>query len=601
MKSLLRYLPLFFLALPAHAGPAELFAQWQQLHDPDVNVGFVESYNFLRAHPGWPQETMLRMRIEGAALLEHPDHAVMEKFCNDYPPISGRGMVACAQAGIGTAEQRTSWIKQAWLQGDFSGSEEEMMHKHYNFSHAEDEARVDRLLFDDRIVEARRMLPLLTPAQKLLAEARIALLTDARNAEAKVFQVPAALKSSPGLMFSRIQWRAHHGLDDGVVELLLAAPDDPPYADAWWPYRAAAMREALEDKRSADAMRILEKHGTLNAENGADALFLKGWVTMEFRGDPRTAYKDFYALYALVATPVSKARAAYWAGRAAQKNGNADIADGWFNKAALHPTTFYGQLAISELSPGTSLPLPDAPDAGEVADDALAQTAFWLLDQNNREMADLFLAALAEHSDGAQAQALVEKLQRKHDVHAGVKVAKAALRKHITLVEAGWPVVGIPPNNPVEPALALAIARQESEFDPMARSRADARGLMQLLPGTANHIAKHDGLDVDGRDLFNPEANLQLGSHYLGGLVNGWDGSYVLAIASYNAGPANVRKWVAQFGPPPRELNGAIDWVEKIPFFETRNYVQRVLENLQVYRARLKPETPLGLTGDLLR
>ena len=601
MKLLLRTLPLLLLALPAYAGPAELFAEWQRLHDPDQQVGFAESYGFLHAHPGWPQETMLRIRVEQAALAEHPDRATMEKFCIEQPPVSGRGMIACAQAGIGDEAQRTAWVKQAWLQGDFSGSEEELLRQHYHFSHAEDEARVDRLLFEDRVVEARRLLPVLTPPQRMLAEARIALITEARNAQAKTYQVPKELKNSPGLMFNRIQWRAKHDLDDGVVELLLAAPENPPYADLWWPYRAATVRAALEERRYPDAMRILERHGQLNAENGADALFLKGWITMEFRGDARAAYKDFFALYGLVATPVSKARAAYWAGRAAKKNGNPEIAQGWFEKAAQHPTTYYGQLAISELTPGDALTLPDTPDAGEMVDTALAETAFWLLDQGNREMGDLFLSCLAEHSDGAQAEALVQALHRRHDVHGMVKVAKQALRRHVTLVDAGWPLVEVPPQAGVEPALALAIARQESEFDVRARSRADARGLMQLLPATANHLARHDGLPYSAADLYDPEANMVLGGRYLDGLVRGWDGSYVLAIASYNAGPANVRKWVAQYGAPPKNLDGAIDWVEKIPFMETRNYVERVLENLQVYRARLKPETPLGLTGDLMR
>lgn len=602
MHRTLLALPLLLLAaMPAFAGVPETYTQWKYLRDPATGLAsFDEGYRFLTTHKGWPQENVLRLRTEQAALFEQPDRAKMQRFCTEYPPISGRGMLACAQSGVGDTATRADWIAKAWKQGDFAASEETAILRNHTFTTKQHEARMDRLLFEGKLDQARRLLPRMTPAYRLLAEARIALITDARNAPAKVYSVPKALQQDPGLSFNRMQWRARHGQEDGVRELLLNGPDNPPYADLWWPRRAQAVREAVEDGRYSQAMTLLRKAGELNAENNADALFLKGWIAMEFLGDARTGYKDFYALYSAVSTPVSKSRAAYWAGRAAQKNGNADIARDWFAKGAEFPTVFYGQLSAVELKAG-SLDLPSSPSGGNVANEAMAKTAMWLSGQGDLVMANLFLTTLADQSDPAEAAALAQRATANKNPHGAVKVAKQAIRRNIVLQEAGWPVWKVPGQSPIEPALALSIARQESEFNPRARSSADARGLMQVLPGTANHTARRHSLPYDARHLYDPQPNMVIGTTYLGGLIDGWDGSYILAIASYNAGPANVRKWVARFGAPPRDMHGAINWVEKIPFAETRNYVQRVLENLQVYRARMDEDAKLALGRDLTR
>jgi soluble lytic murein transglycosylase len=599
-----KFLLLFtLLASPALAQEA-VFAEWRALRDPATPlVSFEEARLFLSQHPGWPQEKTIRLRAEQAALFEHPDPEAMRAFCANYPPISGRGMFACLAVGAGDTATRDQWMKRGWIQGDFSESEEDSILAIYeNRLDARDyEARTDRLLYEGKVNQVKRMLPRLRPAYRLLAEARLALASDAKNANAKLYNVPKDLKSDPGLVFNRMQWRARNGQDDGVKELLLHGPSNPPYADLWWPYRAAAVREALEEKRYNDAMKILAKHGDLSPENNADALFLKGWVEMEFLGNPREGYKDFYKLYGDVQTPVSKSRAAYWAGRAAKENGNPDIARGWFEKGAEFPTVFYGQLAAAELKNG-SLDLPSNPIVSAVPDETLAKTAMWLVGQGDLETANLFLThATDQAGDASQAEALAQRAIDNNYRHGGVKVAKQALRKNFVLVEAGWPLVAVPSQSAIEPALALSIARQESEFNPAARSRADARGLMQVLPGTANHTAKRFDLSYDAGDLYDPAANMVIGTTYLGALINGFDGNYVLAIASYNAGPANVRKWIARFGAPPKDVAGMINWIEKIPFAETRNYVQRVMENLQVYRARLDSDAPLAINRDLER
>ncbi len=343
-------------------------------------------------------------------------------------------------------------------------------------------------------------------------------------------------------------------------------------------------------------MRILADHGAL-----------KGWLRLQNKQDAQAGYKDFYALYGSVSTPVSKARAAYWAGRAAEKNGNHDIAVEWMQKAARYPTVFYGQLAHLWLHPGVPLALPPAPritreTQARIARHELARVAEMREKAGDHAGRDAFLSALAVALDNdEELAALAVFANQLKDVAGGVEIAKLALKQGVLLVEAGWPRITLPEALSIEPALALAITRQESQFDPRARSPAGARGMMQLMPATARDLAKKLGLRWSDAALDDPAMNIALGSYYLGRLIRGFDGSYILGIASYNAGASPVRAWRHRMGPPPASLEAAIDWIESIPYAETRTYVMRVLENLTLYRALQAPDAPPTLDKDLLR
>ncbi len=518
-------------------------------------------------------------------------------------------MIACILAGAGEPPTRDAWLHQAWRMGDFNADEEKRILESFGgkLTSAEHLKRLDRLLYHEKIAAAKRMLPLVAPQYQLLAEARIALIEDASNAIAKLHTVPAALRGDPGLTLNRIQWRAKKGLEDGVVEMFLTGPANPPYADLWWNLRASTVRQALRERKPDAALKILARHGELNPENRADALFLNGWIRMEYKGDARTAYKNFYSLYKEVATPVSKARAAYWAGRAAHKNGNGDIAREWYAKAAAHPTVFYGQLAQHALNPSAPLnlpPMPTIPDATRQKLDAneVAQVIPLIAQSDEQKMLPLFLKALSEQAETPEQFAAISALAISAlDTNGGVRVAKLALRKQVVLLDAGWPSIPLPDALSIEPSLALAIIRQESEFDPNARSSADARGLMQLLPSTGAQVAKKLDLHYDIDDLWDGNRNITLGATYLGQMISGFDGSYILGIASYNAGPGNVRKWLAREGFPPQDEAGAVNWIESIPFAETRNYVMRVIENLQIYRQLRESNHPLEIQHDITR
>lgn len=602
-RSLLTF-SLILLGFSAEASPQGTFAQWRYLRDPGtLQISFQEGHNFLRQHGDWPEIKTIRLRTEEAALRERPASTAMAEFCSKYPPISGRGMFACHMAG------QKADIKQAWKQGDFAPSEEIMILSLYGdqLGAADHEARTARLLFEGKTSAAQRMLKFVSAERQKLYSARIALITGAKDANAKLAAVPAEFQHNPGLLFDRIRWRHARNMDAGVQELFLQSPQNPEYADLWWPIRAVAVREALAAAQYGTALDIISRHGDLKPEFLAEALWLKGWITLEYRHDSQSAYKDFYRLYNSVGTPVSKARAAYWAARAAKKNGNADIARDWLEKAAAHPTVFYGQLAHVELNGDEPLSLPQEPHVSDSARSSFAREPLievtrWLAQTGDQEMVDRFLMHLGAEADSPQRFALLaEFAQSINAAHGGVVIAKMALRKNVVLIDAGWPLMTLPANLDLEPGLTLAITRQESEFDPRAQSSANARGLMQLLPGTALQTAKKIGLPYQANAIWDETTNVTLGSAYLAQMIAATDDSYILGIASYNAGPRNARNWENDYGHPPKHAEGAVNWTENIPFAETRNYVQRVLENLQVYRARLNKGGAVRLREDLTR
>lgn len=582
------------------------YATWSTLKEPGGHtyLSFSEAASFFLAHTHWPLQNKVRLSVEAAMLRDGGNGDLATRYCREFPPISGRGMIACANIGAVGNSTREALLKQGWMQGDFEASEEASIRQSYSaiLTANDHAARVERLLYEGKVANAQRILPLLPPSSRAISEVRIALITGAKNADAKLAALPAASKAAPGIVFDRIRYRHKKGLSDGAMQLFTQAPTNPPHADAWWPLRAYYTREAISRKQYSTAYAIVRHAGVLEREANAEALWLAGWLQYEFLRNPRGAYEDFYKLHEAVSTPVSKSRAAYWAGRAAEKNGNTSIANEWYDKAAEYPTVFYGQLAFAKRNPGDALPLPSSPSSGSIgsANQQLLDVAYRLQNNDYTDMARVFMEQIAASGAGAsELQAVAKYVADKSDLADAVRLAKGAIRRNIVLTTHGWPVRTLPPNIAVEPALALAIARQESEFDPRARSHANAQGLMQLLPGTASATARKHGLPLGS--LFDPAINMPLGSAYLADVIASAGGSYVGAFASYNAGPGNYRKWVASNGRPGQSIDQTLRWIESIPFAETRNYVQRVMENLQVYRARLNPDAPLQIEKDLLR
>ena len=331
---------------------------------------------------------------------------------------------------------------------------------------------------------------------------------------------------------------------------------------------------------------------------------MRGWLELTFLNEPKAAFEHFQELYKNVGYPISLSRGAYWSARAAEAMGQKEEAIKWYEEAANYPTTFYGQLAYSKRYPGQPLtikPYSSSASASYTNDSRYTLSMLLLENGLSRAAAPLLHSLTEEAQEKDTLPALLQSFIDDKHPYAQTLAAKYALRDNNILWPDGWPKVIPPDNIPVEVGLLHAISRQESEFNPHAISSADARGLMQLLPSTARKTAQMVGLPYEESKLFHPSYNMQLGSYYLGDLVDRFDGNYILAIAGYNAGPGRSVQWVDRFGRPGKRLDQTITFMELIPFGETRNYVQRVLENLQVYRHLFNQNEPLAIEKDLMR
>jgi soluble lytic murein transglycosylase len=562
------------------------FIQWRKLKDSETRADANEIMGFIETHPDWPDVAILLDRAEESIALEGAQESQVRRWMQ--------------LKGNSRSDATSYLVKQVWKCGELNTAEQENLLRAFPSYIGQEEiiTRVNKLLWEDMANRAKPLIPLIPARLRKIAYARIALQTNQFGIEKLLADMPAQYRNDSSVLYERMRWRARKQLDSGVREILLQAPMKVAYPAKWWPYRVHQVREAIQDGQYDTALRLLQNHGQTGDVELADALWLRGWILLTRKNDANAAYKDFYDLYHHVNFPVSLSRGAYWAGLAAQKNNNRDIAQNWFKEAAKYPSTFYGQLASIELG-ATHLSLPDSQSNASKnfssSQQRMVDLVRLLARYDQKLSVEKFMFHLASiqkrhygnlHSLGRLAQEIAMP-------HLTVRTGKAAMQtQRLWLGKTSHPVIDAS-NLAVETALALAITRQESEFNPQARSSANAMGMMQLLPGTAQQMARKWGAPYSQAQLMMPRYNMELGSAYLAGLLDKWNGSYPLAIASYNAGPGNVNKWVAQMGYPPSDTIGMLNWIERIPFAETRNYVQRVLENLQVYRTLLGAKEPL--------
>ena len=476
---------------------------------------------------------------------------------------------------------------------------------------------MDRLLWEGRYWPAQRMLHKVNPRYLALSVARLRLMRMQRNVDGAIAKVPAELRDHPGLVYERLRWRRRKGLDT-ALEFLADTALGRVHPEKWWTERAILARRTLGKGHISEAYRVAKNHH-LRPEAGlafAEAEWLAGWIALQFLTDHEVALDHFTTMFAAVKFPLSRARGAYWAARAAEAEGKTKLAERWHRMAARYSTTYYGQLAASRLAPGNPfLWLPPDPQP------AIAQIEAF----DAHELVRVVRVLRPDRPEGALAAVRPQprRLRRVALVAGPDGVAGAAPWApgpgHLGGQKerpcgprpdrGGYPTPNVPVlvNGARKPGpelpLVLAVIRQESAFRPEAISRAGARGLMQLLPSTARTVAKALKMRFSYRRLTaEPDFNMKLGQAYLGKLLEDFDGSYVLALAAYNAGPVRARKWLRANGDPRQSLTDAIDWVELIPIDETRNYVQRVMEGLQVYRGRLNgARAAITLERDLSR
>lgn len=580
---------------------------WARLVDGEGSWG--EYARHLDRHGDWPRTAAIRRHAE-RAMPGGLDPNWVARFFDANPPLTGAGALRHAEAlaALGRAAAAEATLAAAWTNRSLTADEREAFQRqHPAMTRRLATARLDAMLWEGNQAQAEALLPMVPAEWRALAEARIALRARRPGVDGLVARVPASLSNDPGLAYERFLWRLRGGLDASAEELLSqrtgsAASLGRP--DLWAERRALMVRRLLREGRPAEAYRIASLHHLTDGSAYADLEWLSGWIALRQLQDPAKAVPHFARVWEGVATPISKGRAGYWLGRAHQAAGDSARAQQWYVAAAEHATSFYGQLAAERIGRDLTAALRESGPAAQPA--LLPETtvrATRLLHAAGEEArAYAFLLALAqgqrEVGGLAAAGRLALDLGRPE---AAVRIGKIAAGMGHVIMDIYYPVTEIAARRgPIEPALALAIARQESEFNPRAISPAGARGLMQLMPATAERVARELGVrHTTAKLIDDPSHNATLGKAYLAQRLERYRGAAILAAAAYNAGAGRVDEWIQRFGDPRNPRLDAIDWIETIPFSETRNYVQRVMEGLHIYRARLG-ETPTGFAEALV-
>ncbi len=584
--------------------------RWIDYASPGAPGRFADIADFIEKNPDWPHQKALRKHAEEA--LSGETDAVATDWLKRYPPVSAAGQVRSAEILLNSGDVAggTAALRTAWIDADFGPLDENsfLLRHGAAIRPLDDERRLDRLLWDGRIEAARRMLPRVPADYRVLAEARLALAADMPNAEALIARVPPQLRSDPGLVYGQLRWLRQKDMTDAAVQILLAHPGDPVRAAAWAAERQTVARRVLAQGNAALAYRIVEEHGAIDGDAFADAEFLLGYIALRYMKDPALAFDRFSRILTRASSPYAKARAGYWGGRAAEAEAKSSLAAKWYAAGAEHMATFYGQLAAHQLgndAPPHPVPEP-VPDAAERArfdasELVRADRIFFAL--GDRQDSKVFLLHLADTANTPTEFAMLADLaERNGRIDLAIGVAKRAIAAGTPLMIHGYPTTAIPSGGNTEPSLLFAIVRQESAFEPDAVSRAGALGLMQLMPATASFIADKNAIPFSAARLTGDGLyNITLGRAYLEKLLDDFGGSYALAIAAYNAGPGRVRQWLRDYGDPRGREIDMVDWIETIPIAETRTYVERVLENLQVYRGQIGRASAFSLVSDLAR
>jgi soluble lytic murein transglycosylase len=594
---------------------ARKLAEWLILRSDD-NGASVERYRaFIAANPSWPSQTFLRRRIESALWDDHREDAVVWAWFENESPLSAKGKFALARVMISRGDRANAerLVRDAWRNDSMSEETESTALDLFGalLTPGDHKARMDLMLYGSEHEIALRAAKRLDANQVALAKARIAAYRKASNTRALLEAVPRELHSDPGYMFSKIQLLRREEKFAEAAQLMLSAPKDPGRLynlDEWWIERRLLSRKMLDIGEHRTAY-LIARDAALPARDiyKTEQEFTAGWIALRFLGDPATAAQHFARIGVGGVNPTALARAGYWQGRAAEAAGRSHEARAAYMAAAAQSTSYYGQLARAKLGL-PQIELNDAPTGRgrgiERLEIVRAVQLLYALDE--RDIAIPIFSDMGENGDPDALVGLGELAGRYGDARGMLLLGKAALNRGLRFEFYAYPVTGIPPFKPIGPevekSIVFAIARQESAFNPAVVSPANAYGLMQVTPDAGKYVCKKYGVSFDlGRMKTDPVYNAALGAAELGGLIEDYRGSYIMTFAAYNAGRGSVKKWIERYGDPRDPKVDAVDWVELIPFSETRNYVQRIMENLQIYRARFGGGTRLQIEADLRR
>ncbi|PXW68690.1 soluble lytic murein transglycosylase [Loktanella sp. PT4BL] len=582
---------------------------WLRLRTGDAPFAIYR--DFLNRRADWPG--LDRLRAEAELMIDESiaPAQVIAWFAGEVPQ-TGEGAVRLAQAhlALGQTEAARDVLRDTWITQRLTEDGQAVMlaafAEELSPFHA---ARVDALLWRSRAEDATRMLPLLPADQAALAAARIGYITRADDLAARVAAVPAALRQDPGLAYDRYSWLAGRGERTDAVQMLLerstsAAALGEPFR--WSGWRRVLARWEMREGRAEQAYQLASRHYLTEGESYADLEWLAGYLSLTYLGDPARALTHFQNGLRASSSPISLGRMHYWIGRTHVVKGNVDLAADAYSAGAAHQTSFYGLLASEKvgraLDPslaGAQVDWRNAP----VFDDDIVQAALILLAGGERGAAFTFFAELGRTLSASEIATLGAYLTEIDEPFYTLLLGKAAVERGILIPSVYYPIHDMAALDlPAEPALALSIARRESEFNETIGSPVGALGLMQVMPATAEEVSGNLGIPYSRGRLTNDwQYNATLGTHYLAYLEEEFGPSPVMIAAGYNAGPSRPRQWIDERGDPRLLEMDVVDWIEHIPFRETRNYVMRVTESIPVYQARLTGQTgPVRFTELLI-
>ena len=578
------------------------FIQWRHLLTTGNQATFYDYMTFIQNNKHYPRISRIKYLAEQKLSTDKISPKKIINWFGVDEPLSGYGMLVLGESFIQTGdnEKGIALIKRGWITAELSRASMKSLSKKYRkYLDSKDYInRADYLAWENKYWDLKRMLPYLPKDYQLLYTARQILMSKSYGVDQAIKNVPQKFKNDAGLNHDRLKWRRKRGRIDSSLEILFSIKNNKDYLvrpDKWWVERAIMTRALIYKNKYETAYKVASQHSLDKGSEFAEAEWLSGWIALSFLNDPILAVDHFNNFYQNVSYPISLARGAYWLGRSYEKIGDKRQSEDWYREATKYLTTYYGQLAFLKINPSQNFELEEQAD---VEDDyrkyfynkELVKITHLLNELNKDKYTKNILRHLANDNIASGSEILAAELATnisRYDFAIQVsKLASYEKRFHNTF---NYPIISVPQyvngRKIPETAFILSLIRQESEFDMRANSHVGAQGLMQIMPYTAKLVAKQAKLPYSkSRLTSDPEYNINLGSHYIAGLILQYDGAYPFATAAYNAGPKRVKHWKKINKDPQKKQIDFVDWVELIPFKETRNYVQRVMENYNVYR-----------------
>ncbi len=570
---------------------------------------------FLKANPLWPDRTLLTQRMEEQLFTQGGSAASIKQFFKDAEPGTGLGLAALASAYLaeGNKDEARKLAAKAWRAYSIPSTLETGFLQRFSdlLTQKDHKWRFDWLTTDDvrwadnrkdRAAFAKRVIPLLSEPERAKAIARLAVFNKAANAKALMAALPAD-PGDTGLAYHRAQLLRKAGNTEEAAKIIMAFKPDPekiPQIDEWWAERRQLAYSALKNNKYPLAYQLTKDAGPLSVNPLKEQTFMAGWIAFRYLNKPELAVGHFEAMAKAADGPLSRAKAAYWLGRVAEDRKDTAGARTYYQAAAKEIDTFHGLLAMKKLDPGRTridITPPKQPTNEQIARfnnlDAVKAVVLARKAGLSRNYTRGFLTSLRIGLPTEEEAGMIAHLAEAiGDTQMSLRIAKSAIARGQNLITYGYPVHTFPAyaplRTPPELPFLLGIARQETEFDTTTVSGAGAKGLLQVMTVTAKHVCRDYKIKCDiPRLLKDPSYNAMIASAYIGDRMDEFDGSYVLGLAGYNAGPGRAREWVREFGDPRSAGVDPIDWIERIPITETREYVTKVLSNIQIYRARI--------------